>query len=101
MSGIFEGKNLLSAEETAEVLGVKPSTIKKWVQEKRIPYVKFSFGGAGQKSIVKFNPKRLNQWLDEISHEPESENEKQKRHGKPKKSNRKVLEQFNDAVANI
>lgn len=101
MSGIFEGKNLLSAEETAEVLGVKPSTIKKWVQENRIPYVKFSSGGAGQKSIVKFNPKRLNQWLDEMSHEPESDDGKQKRHEKPKKSNRKIFEQFNDAVANV
>jgi excisionase family DNA binding protein len=98
MSGIFEGKNLLSAEKTAEVLGVKPSTIKKWVHEKKIPFVKF---GDGKKSIVMFNPKRLNQWVEELSHEHESENEKQKRHEKPKKSNRKVLEQFNDAVANI
>jgi excisionase family DNA binding protein len=98
MSGIFEGKNLLSAEKTAEVLGVKTSTIKKWVHEKKIPFVKF---GAGKKSIVMFNPKRLNRWIEEKSHEPESENEKQKRHEKPKKSNRKVLGQFNDAMANI
>lgn len=101
MSGIFEGKNLLSAEETAEVLGVKPSTIKKWVHERRIPYIKFTSDGSGQKSIVKFNPKRLNQWLEEMAHEPESENEKQKRHERPKRSNQKVLVQFNDAVANI
>jgi excisionase family DNA binding protein len=98
MSGIFEGKNLLSAEKTAEVLGVKPSTIKKWVHEKKIPFVKF---GDRKKSIVMFNPKRLNRWVEELSHEPESEDEKQKRHEKPKKSNRKVLEQFNNAVANI
>jgi excisionase family DNA binding protein len=98
MSGIFEGKNLLSAEETAEALGVKPSTIKKWVHEKKIPFVKF---GEGKKSVVMFNPRRLNLWIEENSHEPESEDEKQKRHAKPKKSNRKVLEQFNDAVANI
>jgi hypothetical protein len=57
--------------------------------------------GPGKKAIVKFNPRRLNQWVEELSHEPESENEKQKRHEKPKKSNRKVLEQFNDSVANI
>jgi excisionase family DNA binding protein len=98
MSGIFEGKNLLSAEKTAEVLGVKPSTIKKWVHEKKIPFVKF---GEGKKSIVMFNPRRMNRWVEEQSHEPESENEKQNRHAKHQKSNRKVLEQFNDAVANI
>jgi excisionase family DNA binding protein len=101
MSEIFEGKNLLSAEETAEVLGVKPSTIKKWVHERRIPFIKFTSDGSGQKSIVKFNPKRLNQWLDGLSHDPESENEKQKKHEKPKKTNRKILEQFNNSVANI
>jgi excisionase family DNA binding protein len=98
MNWIFEGKNLLSAEKTAEVLGVKPSTIKKWVHEKKIPFVKF---GEGKKSIVMFNPRRMNRWVEEQSHEPESENETQKRHGRPKKSNRMVLEQFNNAVANI
>ncbi len=77
---------------------MKPSTIKKWVHEKKIPFVKF---GEGKKSIVMFNPKRLNRWVEENSHEPESENEKQKRYDKPKKLNRKVLEQFNDSVANI
>jgi hypothetical protein len=46
----------------AEVLGLKPSTIMKWVYERKIPF-------------VKFNLKRLNQWLDENSHEPESEDE--------------------------
>ncbi|NIM11285.1 MAG: helix-turn-helix domain-containing protein [Candidatus Aminicenantes bacterium] len=98
MTGIFEEKALLTAEKVAEVLGVKPSTIMKWVYEKKIPFVKF---GEGKKSIVMFNPKRLNRWVEENSHEPESENEKQKRHEKSKKTNRKVLEQFNNAVANI
>ena len=72
MSGIFEEKSLLTAENVAEVLGVKPSTVMKWVYEKKIPFIKF---GPGKKAIVKFNPKRLNQWIDENSHEPESEDE--------------------------
>jgi hypothetical protein len=79
-------------------LGVKPSTIKKWVHEKKIPFVKF---GDGKKSIVMFNPKRLNLWIEEKSHEPESDDGKEKRHERPKKSNRKVLGQLNDAMANI
>ena len=31
---------LYTAKETAEILGIKESTVRKWVLEKRIPYVK-------------------------------------------------------------
>jgi excisionase family DNA binding protein len=31
--------NERTAEETAEVLGVKPSTIKRWIHEKKIPEI--------------------------------------------------------------
>ena len=63
---------LLTAKEVAEILGTKISTIKKWVFEKKIPFVKF---GPGQKSLVKFNPKRINQWIEEQSHEPQSKDD--------------------------
>ena len=69
MVEIFNQSKLITAKEVAQILGVKPSTISRWVYEKRIPFVKF---GPGKKSIVMFNPKRLNQWINENSHEPES-----------------------------
>lgn len=75
MNGILEQKRLITAKEAAAVLGVKPSTISRWVMEKRIPFIKF---GPKQKSIVMFNPKRLKEWIEENSHEPK-ENHKQDR----------------------
>ena len=93
MTGIFEEKALLTAEKVAEVLDVKPSTIMKWVYEKKIPFVKF---GPGKKAIVKFNPRRLNQWLDENSHEPESEDENKSSAKKIKKASRRTVERFNE-----
>jgi len=93
MNGIFEHKRLLTAEEVGETLRVKPSTISRWVQQKKIPYVKF---GTGKKSIVMFNPKRLNQWLEENSHEPESEDENKSSPKKIKQASKKTVERFND-----
>lgn len=93
MNGIFEHSKLLTAEEVGEALRVKPSTISRWVQQKRIPYVKF---GTGKKSIVMFNPKRLNRWIEELSHEPESENENKSSPKRGKKASKKTVERFND-----
>jgi len=73
---------LLTAEKGAEILGLKPSTVMKWVYERKIPFVKF---GPGKRSIVMFNPRRLNQWVDENSHEPEPENE-----------SKRTIERFNE-----
>jgi excisionase family DNA binding protein len=67
MNGILEQNRLITAKEVAVVLGVKPSTISKWVMEKRIPFIKF---GPKQKSIVMFNPQRVKEWIEENSHEP-------------------------------
>ena len=98
MSGIFDETRLMSAEEVAEVLGVKPRTVSSWVTQNRIPYIKF---GDGKKSIVKFNPKRLNQWLDDQSHEPGQSGNNLKRPGKSRKTSRKTIERFNEFAASI
>lgn len=98
MIGIFEQNRLLTAEEVASVLGVKPCTISKWVSEKRIPYVKF---GPGKKSIVMFNPKRLNEWIKENSHEPESRNDLVKEHKITSKTSKKPLESFNEFLSSL
>lgn len=95
MSGIFDETRLLSADDVAEVLGIKKSTLKKWVGQKRIPYVKFSLGGSGQKEIVRFNGKRLNQWLDEMSHEPETETGSSQKKNRLKQASRKTIDRFN------
>jgi excisionase family DNA binding protein len=96
MNGIFDETRLLSADEVAEVLGVRPRTISSWVTKNRIPYIKL---GEGRKSLVKFNPKRLNQWLEERAHEPEPE--VLKTPGKLKKTSRKTVERFNKFAASI
>lgn len=101
MCGIFDETRLLLADEVCEVLGIKTSTLKKWVYLKRIPYVKFSNGGSGQKEIVRFNGKRLNQWLDEMTVEPEDETASTEKSRKIKKASRKTIDRFNQFAAEM
>lgn len=98
MTGIFEGKKLLSVNDVAEVLQVKPSTISYWLAQKRIPFIKF---GEGKKSLVRFSPKKLNQWLDEMSHDPEDENELPAKPSKMKKARQKTIDRFNQFAAEM
>ena len=49
--------NLIDVETTAEVLGVAPKTIRKWVSIRFIPYLKL-----GRR--VLFRPKSLELWLN-------------------------------------
>ncbi|MGD2084573.1 MAG: helix-turn-helix domain-containing protein [Candidatus Aminicenantes bacterium] len=85
-------------QEVAEVLQVKPSTVSYWTAQKRIPFIKF---GEGKKSLVRFSPKKLNQWLDEMSHDPEGENESPTKPSKMKKARQKTIERFNQFAAEI
>ena len=50
--------NLINVETTAEVLGVAPKTIRKWVSIRFIPYLKLG-------SRVLFRPKSLELWLNQ------------------------------------
>ena len=50
--------NLIDVETTAEVLGVAPKTIRKWVSIRFIPYLK-----VGRR--VLFRPKSLELWLNQ------------------------------------
>ena len=50
--------NLINVETTAEVLGVAPKTVRKWVSIRFIPYVK-----VGRR--VLFRPKSLELWLNQ------------------------------------
>ncbi len=98
MNGIFDETRLLSADEVAEVLGVRPRTISSWVTKNRIPYIKL---GEGRKSLVKFNPKRLNQWLEEQSNEPKQTENAVKKRIKSRKTRRKAIERFNEFAESI
>jgi excisionase family DNA binding protein len=98
MNGIFEHNKLLTAEEVGEALRVKPSTISRWVQQNKIPYVKF---GTGKKSIVMFNPKRLNRWVEELSHEPEPEGENKSSPKRVKKASSRTVERFNEFASTM
>jgi excisionase family DNA binding protein len=64
---IFTPGKLLSAEEVASILNVKPSTILEWALKGKIPSLKLS---DGRKGIVRFNGNKLNKWLEKKEREP-------------------------------
>ncbi len=103
MAGIFDESRLLTSDEVTEILGIKKSTLKKWVQEKRIPYVKFisNTNGSGQKSPVRFSGKRLNQWVEELSIEPEDEGEHPEKPRKLKQARKKTIDRFTQFAAEM
>jgi excisionase family DNA binding protein len=53
---------LLKTDEAAELLSIKPWTLRSWVSEGRIPFVKLG-------RLVRFNEKRLEEWILENSYE--------------------------------
>lgn len=55
---------LLSIREASEVLGLKPSTLHKYVCERTIPFVKLG-------SRLLFKPESLEAWVAARAHEPE------------------------------
>jgi len=52
-----EGLNrLLTYEELAEVLQVSPGTLRNWVSQEFIPFVKVG-------RVVRFDPETINRWI--------------------------------------
>ena len=49
---------LLTKDEVAEMLGVKPSTIYQWTHEGFIPYVKI-------KNLVRFRQSDIDKWIED------------------------------------
>lgn len=47
---------LLTYQEAAEVLAVKPQTLRQWVSKKRIPFVKIG-------AAVRFTPDQLESFI--------------------------------------
>ena len=52
---------LLNSQEVAVLLGVSKRTVEKWVQARRIPFVKL--GTAGRGSLLRFRPESLREWI--------------------------------------
>lgn len=69
---LFPVGKLLNVTQVSECLNIPESTIRGWVHENKIPFIKF---GPGKKSPVRFNPEKLNQWVSEKSKEPKSRNQ--------------------------
>lgn len=101
MAGIFDETRLLTVDDVAEVLGLKPCTVKKWVQNRSIPFLKLNASGLSQKSVVRFNGRRLNQWLDEMSVEPEDSTGKREKNGALKKARKATIDRFNQFAAEV
>jgi len=49
---------LLTADEVAAMLRIKPATIRKWRAERRIPFVKLN-------GAVRFKRADIEKWIDE------------------------------------
>lgn len=94
-TAIFDQDRLLSADEVAAVLGIKKTTVSRWVFEEKIPFVKF---GPGKKSIVKFNPRALNIWLAGLSHGPDEESDNSHKKNRLKQASKKTIDRFNQFV---
>jgi excisionase family DNA binding protein len=55
---------LLNAKEVSEMLGVKPSTIYLWAEQRRIPCYKLN-------SLLRFSEEELRAWMKECKKQPE------------------------------
>ena len=62
------GPRLLDVRRAADYLGVGERYIRRLVDEKRIHFYKF---GPARSSPLRFDPARLDAWLEEQSVEPE------------------------------
>ena len=50
-------QNLLSYQEVADILGLKPNTLRAWVSARKIPFVKLG-------SAVRFTPKMVDEIIE-------------------------------------
>lgn len=56
---------LLTVDEAAKLLHIHPTNLRRLVSKRKIPFIKRE--GIG----VKFNPERLEAWIEEAKIEPE------------------------------
>ncbi|WNG57406.1 helix-turn-helix domain-containing protein [Archangium gephyra] len=56
-----EGDTLLTVEEAAALLRLRPKTLYNWVSQGKVPYSKLG-------SVVRFNRRELVDWVAKNSH---------------------------------
>ena len=56
-------RRFIAKEEFAEYLGVSVETVRAWVWQRRIPYVKVG-------RLVRFDLKEIEAWLEDRHHHP-------------------------------
>lgn len=97
---IFTPGKLLSAEEVASILNVKPSTILEWALKGKIPSLKLS---AGKKGIVRFNGNKLNLWLEKKEREPRGTSKPIRSIGSPDelRADKGAIRDFENFVAGL
>jgi excisionase family DNA binding protein len=61
-------EKLISVQEAAELLGLRPATIYKYIMRRVLPHVKP--GGPRSKGRVLFSPSKLQTWVERHSVEP-------------------------------
>lgn len=97
---LFPVGKLLNVSEVAETLGISEHTIRGWVFQNKIPYIKF---GTGRKSLVKFNPNAINKWIEDKSFDEMIIDMRNKYQKKPKlnKASKPTIEKFNSSLEQI
>ena len=63
----IETSNLLTVKDVAEYLNVSQSTIRQWVAEKKIPFIKLVDKKPG---TVRFSKEMINNWINRKKIEP-------------------------------
>ena len=54
--------SLINAQEAAQLLGVKPSTVHEWQRFGYLPCVRY---GRGKRQLVRFDIAELSRWIQE------------------------------------
>ncbi len=60
---MLELNHLLNIKEVSTLLSVPISTLRSWMYQGKIPFLKF---GKGRRSIVRFHPERILEWLGQL-----------------------------------
>ena len=57
-------ERLLDVKVTAELLGIKPVTLRLWISQKKVPYYKVG-------KSIKFKPSEIETWINATRVEPD------------------------------
>ena len=55
-------KSLLTYNQAAKLLSIAPQTLRRWVAERKLPFIKL---GGSFRSAVRFDAEELNRWVRE------------------------------------